>query len=293
MALMQYTVPVSQEGMKLSALVRSCLPELDAPDVRAIFQHRDIKVNGKRTGSDIRVRAGDSLQIYYMDIRSRAPEMIYSDDDILLVNKRAGLSVSAEDGDGPSLEEMLRRSGYETVIPIHRLDVQTCGLVVFARHARAAEILRKVFSDRTLDKRYTCIVRGSMKPPVASCKAYLTKNAQLGKVTIHDHEVPGARMILTGYETLDTRNGLSLLSVHLITGRTHQIRAHMAALGHPILGDDVYGDRTLNRARHVQGKLMLCSSSLTLDTKGHLPQLDGRTFSITPPFQKFWEQQEV
>ena len=121
-----------------------------------------------------------------------------------------------------------------------------------------------------------------MKPPAAVCKAWLLKNAREACVRVTDHPVPGARPIVTGYETLES-GPVSRLKVHLITGRTHQIRAHLAALGHPILGDDLYGDRALNRARKVRS-LRLCAVSLRLDTRGQLPALDDRLFEITPPF---------
>ena len=133
-----------------------------------------------------------------------------------------------------------------------------------------------------MDKRYICLVRGMMKPPAATCKAYLLKDAQAARVTILDHPVPGAKSISTAYETLES-GPISRLRVHLLTGRTHQIRAHLAALGHPLLGDDVYGDRAFNRLNHAR-RLMLCAASLTLETGGQLPQLDGRTFTIDCPF---------
>ena len=133
-----------------------------------------------------------------------------------------------------------------------------------------------------MDKRYTCLVRGMMKPSAATCKAFLLKDAEAARVTILDHPTPGARSIATAYETLEA-GPISRLRVHLLTGRTHQIRAHLAALGHPLLGDDVYGDRAFNRANHAR-RLMLCAASLTLETGGQLPQLDGKTFTIDCPF---------
>jgi 23S rRNA pseudouridine955/2504/2580 synthase len=121
-----------------------------------------------------------------------------------------------------------------------------------------------------------------MKPPSAVCHAWLVKDPLHAEVRITDREIPGARPIVTGYETLES-GPVSRLRIHLITGRTHQIRAHLAALGHPVLGDDLYGDRDFNR-REKARTLKLCAVSLKLDTEGRLPNLDGREFSIDPPF---------
>lgn len=122
----------------------------------------------------------------------------------------------------------------------------------------------------------------SDEAPAATCRAYLVKDARAARVAIFDHEVPHSKPIVTAYETLEA-GPVSRLRVHLITGRTHQIRAHMAALGHPLLGDDVYGDRAFNRRQHAR-RLMLCAAELTLDTGGALPQLDGRRFTVICPF---------
>ena len=117
---------------------------------------------------------------------------------------------------------------------------------------------------------------------IAVCHAWLVKDPLHARVRITDQESPGARPVVTGYETLES-GPVSRLRVHLITGRTHQIRAHLAALGHPVLGDDLYGDRDFNK-REKARSLKLCAVSLKLNTEGRLPHLDGREFSILPPF---------
>ena len=167
-------------------------------------------------------------------------------------------------------------------VACHRLDNKTCGLVVLAKNQHAETILTQAFKERTMDKRYLCLVRGQPKPAAATCHAWLVKDAQAARVTILDHPASNARAIVTAYETLQA-GPVSRLKVHLITGRTHQIRAHMAALGHPLLGDDVYGDHLFNRQQHAR-RLMLCAAELTMDTGGALPALDGRTFTAPCPF---------
>ena len=121
-----------------------------------------------------------------------------------------------------------------------------------------------------------------MKPPSAVCSAWLVKDARKAIVRITDRPERDAKPIETGYETLQS-GPVSRLRIHLITGRTHQIRAHLAALGHPVLGDDLYGDRDFNR-REKARSLKLCAVSLKLDTAGRLPALDGREFTVEPPF---------
>ena len=164
----------------------------------------------------------------------------------------------------------------------HRLDHRTCGLCLFAKNEAALLILQEAFRDRTIEKYYECLVRGVPKPPSAVCRAWLVKDARRACVRISDHPEADAKPIETGYETLES-GPVSRLRVHLITGRTHQIRAHLASLGHPVLGDDLYGDREFNR-REKARSLKLCAVSLKLDTEGRLPHLDGREFTITPPF---------
>ena len=294
MPLKEIIVPMDAEGQRIADFLRASLPDLPESVLRRIFASRDVKLDGVRVSRDQRIQEGQLLKIYIPDSSaagtSPAPALsvIYEDDDVLLVNKRAGISVEPDARGGVTLTDLcveyVRRNNPEAFPPAacHRLDNRTCGLCLFAKNQQALDILQDVFRSRKLEKYYICLVRGIMKPPEAVCHAWLVKDALHARVRITDHQEPGAKPVTTGYETLES-GPVSRLRVHLITGRTHQIRAHLAALGHPLLGDDLYGDREFNR-REKARSLKLCAVSLTIDTEGRLPALDGRTFTIDPPF---------
>ena len=292
MAVKTVLIPADAEGMKVSMFLRRFLPSLPESTVRKVFQARDVKLDGVRVTRDTPVCAGQTLSVFlpasFRDAESL--RIIYEDDDVLLVNKPAGISVEADDPGSLSLTDLCRihvglvsgGAPASPPAPCHRLDHRTCGLCLFAKNERSLTVLLEAFKLRTVDKYYTCLVRGIMKPPSAVCNAWLLKDADRAVVRILDPEVTGARPVTTGYETLHS-GPVSRLRVHLVTGRTHQIRAHLAALGHPVLGDDLYGDRAFNRQQKSRS-LKLCATELTLNTNGALPALDGKTFLIDPPF---------
>lgn len=294
MPLKESIISPELAGKRVSDCVRNLLPELPESVIRRIFADRDVKLDGKRVSRDEAVQAGQALKVYVPDasLSGSAPvpplDIVYEDDNVLLVNKRAGISVEPDARGSATLTDLcaawVRNRDPEANLPAacHRLDNRTCGLCLFAKNERSLEILQDVFRTRNLEKYYICLVRGIMKPPSAVCRAWLVKDARRAVVRITDRPEEGAKPIETGYETLQG-GPVSRLRVHLVTGRTHQIRAHLAALGHPVLGDDLYGDRDFNR-REKARSLKLCAVSLKLDTGGQLPQLDGRVFLIDPPF---------
>ena len=293
MALKIITISPDASGMRLDRYIRNLLPDLPESTIRRLFSSRDIKLDKTPAHRDDVLRAGQELRIYLPD-HARDPggqqslRIVYEDDDILLVNKPAGISVEPDTAGSLSLTELCRLhtagSGPVSFSPAacHRLDNKTSGLCLFAKNEHALAVMEDAFRNRTIEKYYICLVRGTMKPPAAVCNAFLIKDSGNAVVRITDHPVPNARPITTGYETLES-GAVSRLKVHLITGRTHQIRAHLAALGHPILGDDLYGDRSFNR-QYKARSLKLCAVSLRLDTGGELPALDGREFTIDAPF---------
>ena len=294
MILKSLTIPAAAEGQKLGIFLRRALPALSESTIRRAFASRDVKLDGRRVPADTVLRAGQELKVYLPDTAeadaspAAPPEIVYEDDSVLLVNKRAGISVEKDARGGVTLTDLCASymaAKDPSAFPpaaCHRLDNRTCGLCLFAKTPEALAILQDAFRRRSLEKYYVCLVRGVMKPSSAVCHAWLVKDPLRAEVRITDRQVPGARPIVTGYETL-VSGPVSRLRVHLITGRTHQIRAHLAALGHPVLGDDLYGDREFNR-REKARSLKLCAVSLKLDTEGRLPGLDGREFTIAPPF---------
>ena len=292
MNLKEMMIPPQGEGERTDRLIRRYFPELPERSVRAAFLRRDVKLDGKRVTKETRARTGQVLRIYLQEGAEKTPlEIVYEDAEVILVNKPAGISVEPDGKGGVTLTELCERHVRESAASdapffapaaCHRLDNQTSGLCLFARDARTLGILTEIFRERNLEKEYECLVRGIPKPPRAECQAWLIKDARAARVQVLDSPKEGAKRIITAYETIEA-GPVSRLRVHLITGRTHQIRAHLAALGHPILGDDVYGDRRWNRESRTR-TLRLCAVQLRIDTGGRLPQLDGRIFRIPAPF---------
>lgn len=295
---MQMTVPEEKDGLMLSQLLKQTAADVPMWAIKEAIKKRDVRVDGVRISGDICVHSGQEVRVFWpksvvsaqQEKTLPAPQIVYEDAHILLINKPQGIQSQNEDhplaGDSALTRVVayLKGKGEETdhVHLCHRLDVQTGGLLLFVKDDESFESAVQAFSERSFQKFYTCRVKGCPAKREAVMHAYLRKDAQISRVSVTDYPARGAMEITTGYRVLKGGEH-ALLEVELITGRTHQIRAHLAHIGHPILGDDKYGDRLLNRALGVK-RQQLWATRLVFEAKGVLSYLNGRSFYVDCPF---------
>lgn len=257
--------------MRADKALRMLLPEVAPWQLRDAFAARDVKRSEQRITADTQVSAGDVLSVFLPETKAAALDIVSMDDDYVVINKKQGMPVQ---GQG-SVESLLEAQLNAPVYACHRLDVQTGGLVLLARSETALERAEQAFARHEVYKVYQAIVRGTPSPEEATLTGYLLKDAKKATVRILAAPARGALPIETRYRVLESGRDTARLEVTLITGRTHQIRAHLASIGHPVLGDDKYGDHAFNRA-HGARRQKLWATQLTL--------WDGRTFAVSPRF---------
>ena len=229
-------------------------------------------------------------------------DIVYEDDNLLLLNKKAGLLVHPDDKEfRDTLIARVQRYLYEkgeydpgqenSFAPalVNRIDRNTCGIVIAAKNAAALRILNDKLKKREIHKFYLCIVHGVPAKREDTLEGFLEKNEKQNRVYVSAHAAEGARSIATRYRVLEEKNGLALLEIELLTGRTHQIRATMADLGCPLLGDGKYGSGAKNR-QYGETRQALYSYQLTFDfptDAGILNYLKGRSFRVEQvPFRE-------
>lgn len=235
-----------------------------------LLKKRDIKVNGARVGKDVALVAGDTVVYYTTPKEESAPShlTVYEDENIVVCDKFSGVT-------SEGLLSELREKGER--FAVHRLDRNTQGLIVFAKTAKAEGELLRAFRERRAEKTYLALCKDGFHQEKDVLRAYLVKDAENALVRVYDRPIRGGVEIVTEYRILKRGNGLALVEITLHTGKTHQIRAHMAHIGCPVLGDEKYGDGELNK-RYGARRQRLVSKRLVLRCGGELSDLDGRVF---------------
>lgn len=304
----EYYITKNDSGQRLNKFLEKAVPLLPGGIMHKYLRLKRIKVNGKRTDAAYRLAEGDAVQLYLNDEYFDAPReeeafrritqprlrIVYEDDNILLADKAPGMVVHTDErGGADTLIAHIQAYLYQTgawnpadaasFAPAlcNRIDRNTGGIVIAAKTAEALRILNDRIKERELEKRYLCIVHGRPQPAAGLIENYLRRDEKRKQVTLHRQRVPGAKTARTRYRTLASQDKLSLVECELLTGRTHQIRAHMASIGCPLLGDGKYGTNELNRPYNETGQA-LYAYSLTFrfeEDAGVLSYLNGRTFT--------------
>lgn len=305
--MQQHTVQTAAPR-RLADYLPGVFPALTSGKVYRFAKEKKIRCNGAHVDGTHKVENGDILSLYLPDellgaaagpLFARARDelaIVFENEDLLVADKPSGLPVEDETGALPdtlinrALKALAGRGVWQpgsgfTPCLCHRLDTGTSGLVLIAKTARCRDALTEAIRQHQLKKIYLCATFGRPVPPAATLHAFLSKDAAHGQVYLSERARPGSREIVTGYRTLAVSGRLALLQIELVTGRTHQIRAQMAAIGCPVLGDSKYGNHAANREFHLRYQL-LTAYKITLPSFDGTPlaALSQRTFTAAKPW---------
>jgi 23S rRNA pseudouridine955/2504/2580 synthase len=309
-----FEITPEEAGKSLVRVILRRRPDLSSAAVFQALRKRDIKLNGKRPRADQAVSRGDQVSLYGLPERtgkvSRPAlyQVVHQTDQLLIVNKQPGLAVSAgPDGEPGLLEQVQADLNWPQACLCHRLDRQTGGLLLLAAHPDLCLDIRRQMQQGAVVKRYACLVRGvpdqgrAMRchdgSRMLELTGYLEKQAGQSMVYLHNQKQPGDLPVVTRYRVIrifaqagPDGSDVAQLEIELVTGRTHQIRAHLAHIGHPLLGDGKYGRNAFNRglqgaAASRRRQQLWAVTLLFLPTcTGPLAALAGRKIWTDPVF---------
>lgn len=299
--MQEIIVSTNEAGQRFDKLLAKYLNEAPKSFIYKMLRKKNIVLNGKKATGNEKLEVGDSIKLFLADETiekfskvtvqktKQKLDVIYEDENILLINKPVGmLSQKAEAKDESLVEhiityllgtDQLTEAELRKFKPsiCNRLDRNTSGLVVAGKSLLGLQKMGELFKERSMKKYYRCLVVGEVKEK-QYIKGFLYKDETINKVMISQEEVIDSLPIETEYEPLWTNGRCTLLEVHLITGRTHQIRAHLASICHPIVGDYKYGNRKINDVYKQKYKI---ESQLLHAYRLELPELKGELENIS------------
>lgn len=312
--MQKFTLNKNDGGQRLDKFLSKSLKGIPMSLLYKYIRKKRVKVNGKRAKENQILSAGDIIELYIPDEFSKeiadtseydkikaVPVIVYEDENIIICDKRAGmLSHTGDKGENgaaqiPERDTLIfiiraylyKKGEFDPEDEVsfapalaNRLDRNTGGLVLAAKNAEALRELNRLIREGCIDKRYLCAVHGRPSPASKTLGGWLFKNSKTKTVTVYSAPRQGAKEIITSYKTekYSKENDLSLLEVHLETGRTHQIRAHLASVGHPLLGEGKYSKNKDDKALGYKYQA-LYSYRLSFSVKeGPLSYLDGKAF---------------
>ena len=284
---------IAQDQTTLIKSIQKAFPKLNYVTINRVLRKKDIKINGKRVNSDVVINKGDNVQVYIDFDKEDNVETIYQDSNVVVVNKPYGIEVVDESKREKDLTQQVSLQTQTNVFPCHRLDVNTEGVIIFAKTQKAYDIITQAFKNHKVTKIYNAWVQGKMEKKQDTLKAYLVKDEKSARVFVYDKSSTNAKEIITKYRVLKEFASTSLLEITLETGRTHQIRAHLSHIGHPVVGDDKYGNRELNKKFNLK-KQCLTSVLLKFDfANSELDYLNDKEFCVQPTWLKYTSKDQT
>ena len=307
-----FVVKKDEAGQSLEKYVKKIIPGLPLSYIEKLFRKKDIKINGHWQDKKAVVKEDDNVSIYITDtdydkfnngareVKSDnfiEPYIVYEDENILLINKPRGMLVQKDKANGKALDdhvlsylkykgEYIEDNKAFTPGPAHRLDRNTAGLVIFGKNIITLQYLMSIMQDKSrIEKKYLALVKGVVDKP-GKIDAPLKKMESKSLVKV-DKISNGAKEAITLFEPVKVYKDYTLLSVQLLTGRTHQIRVHMAYINHPVAGDNKYGDFAFNKEMEKKYGLVnqfLVANYLKFNNLDYpLDYLNGKEFKVEIP----------
>lgn len=252
------------------------------------MRNGDVKVNGKRTKQNIDVYPSDEIDVFVKNTSMPSVQIIYEDENILIVNKPCGLECATRDKSSSNTYSLEEIFASKNATIVHRLDRLTEGLIILSKNLDTTKLLEKALENREIHKTYMALVEGTFEN-VGTKVAYLKKDALKSKVEISATPCDEFKEIITEFKVIKTYPKYTLLEIKLHTGRTHQIRAHLSYLKSPIVNDSKYGKKS---PELKYPGYFLTSAKLDFDITGSLSYLNNLHFEIEPTWEKLIENKD-
>ena len=294
MQVRQVPVEADDAGQRLDNFLLRELKGVPRTAVYRLLRTGQVRVNGGRAKPDRRLEAGDQVRIPPVRIDASAPKgtpaaaqrrtladaILHEDKDLLVIDKPGGIAVHGGSGVSFGVIETLRAMRPDDTLELaHRLDRETSGCLVIAKRRPALRKLHAAFRDGEVDKRYLTLVGGAWPHGAVTVAAALKRNQLRGGERVVTVDSDDGKPSLSHFRPLDVFRDATFLEVRIETGRTHQIRVHARHLGHPVAGDDKYGDHDLNRRFRSLGlkRMFLHASALSM------PHPNGDVLAVSAP----------